>query len=642
MKNHLKTIISQPGRQTLIFLSWLIIASAAVYYFYALDIAGIIISFILAISGFLATFNLLQKNENLERPEEIKKISWWQLIIYFCVWVGLWYLLFQVRTDRPLISPWEVVPPLFFWGYAGLSLFLFFYLAGQKRFSNLLIGAHLLLLLGIAALIYKLGYGFDPFIHEASLRYIDQHGAILPKTFYYLGEYGLFTILYKIFHLPFSLLNAWAVPVLAALTLPNAANRFLKRLYPAGQDSSLILTIMLLWPLSAFIFTTPQSLAYIFLILSLFEILPAPGKFDGRFYLGLLFAGASAAIHPLAGLPALALIAFTALHVWQPEKSGRRTILNIILIILGAAIIPLALVIGNHATFSGTTWLASLKDLVPSIIWTAKENPLLNALYLLIFNQGWLFCLLAGFGIYGAGKQKILKGLTPAILAISAVFLAWLGSTGLDFPGLIDYEQSGYAKRLLAIIVFFSLPFTLLAAQIVIRKWNQTSRFTSFLGLLFLTLLLTANLYALYPRRDNYYNSHGLSVSATDLQTVAAIEKQAGGKDYIVLADQTVGAAALKTFGFERSYRTASGQEIFFYPIPTSGPLYQFYLAMVYKKPAKSVMAAAMDLAGVKEGYFVINKYWLDFPKVVAAAKVEADSWQALADNSVYIFYYKR
>lgn len=80
---------------------------------------------------------------------------------------------------------------------------------------------------------------------------------------------------------------------------------------------------------------------------------------------------------------------------------------------------------------------------------------------------------------------------------------------------------------------------------------------------------------------------------------------------------------------------------IFYYPIPTSGPLYQYYLNMVYKKPSRETMLAAMDSVGVNEGYFVLNKYWWAFPKILEEAKLEADSWEVIGDNDIYIFSYK-
>jgi len=105
-----------------------------------------------------------------------------------------------------------------------------------------------------------------------------------------------------------------------------------------------------------------------------------------------------------------------------------------------------------------------------------------------------------------------------------------------------------------------------------------------------------------------------------------------------VLANQQVSAAALREFGFSRYYKG----DVYFYPIPTGGTLYQYYLDMVYKKPAKDTMLKAMDFAGVGQSYFVLNKYWWAFPKILAEAKLEADSWTEIKDGEIYIFKYSK
>ncbi len=109
---------------------------------------------------------------------------------------------------------------------------------------------------------------------------------------------------------------------------------------------------------------------------------------------------------------------------------------------------------------------------------------------------------------------------------------------------------------------------------------------------------------------------------------------------YIALANQQVSAAALKAFGFDHYYRTSAG-ELYFYPIPTGSPLYQYYLEMVYKNPGRASMISAMDLAGVEAGYLIVNKYWYQSGRVINEAKLAADKWWTI-NNEVYIFKYER
>ena len=53
-------------------------------------------------------------------------------------------------------------------------------------------------------------------------------------------------------------------------------------------------------------------------------------------------------------------------------------------------------------------------------------------------------------------------------------------------------------------------------------------------------------------------------------------------------------------------------------------------------------MLAAMDLAGVSQGYFVLNKYWWAFKKILDQAKLSASSFEEIDNGEVYVFKYER
>jgi hypothetical protein len=186
--------------------------------------------------------------------------------------------------------------------------------------------------------------------------------------------------------------------------------------------------------------------------------------------------------------------------------------------------------------------------------------------------------------------------------------------------------------------ILFLLPFFILSIYALLEKIAKQNKFIIVSFAVFLSLLISAALYITYPRYDNYFNSHGYAVSAADLGAVSWINENAKA-DYIVLANQQVSAAALSRYGFKKYY---GGDQLFYYPIPTSSPLYQYYLDMVYKKPSRDTMLAAMDLAGVNEGYFVLNRYWWAFTKILDEAKLRADSWQAINDGEVFVFKYEK
>ena len=152
--------------------------------------------------------------------------------------------------------------------------------------------------------------------------------------------------------------------------------------------------------------------------------------------------------------------------------------------------------------------------------------------------------------------------------------------------------------------------------------------------------LISVSLYSSYPRYDHYFNSHGYSVCKSDLKAVSWINDNSQ-EDFIVLANQQTSVASLYSFGFKKYYQIDK-EEIFYYPIPTGGSLYQYYLDMVYEKPNKKTMDAAMNLTGVNIGYFVLNKYWWAFDKILAEAKLEANSWQEIDNGEVYVFKFRK
>ena len=149
--------------------------------------------------------------------------------------------------------------------------------------------------------------------------------------------------------------------------------------------------------------------------------------------------------------------------------------------------------------------------------------------------------------------------------------------------------------------------------------------------------LITISLYLSYPRFDKNHNSHGISTGIYDIEATKWIEDN-NKRQYIVLANQQVSAAALKNYGFNKYF----SNNIFYYPIPTSGPLYQYYLDMVYDRPSKENATKAMDLLNINEAYFILNKYWWAFPKLLDEAKLEADSFVEFGDGEVYVFKYTR
>jgi len=648
-------IIAKISDYLLLGLSLTACLGALVYYFYALNWLGIIITLLLSTGVFWTGWRFWLKKIP---GEESKKFP--LLNSRTVLWAGLYLLFFsaaiiillQSRSDQALISPWEVVSRKFFFVYLAASASLLIAVQQKKiapLWKLLLISAHYFLSFGVAVLVYKIGYGFDPFIHQATMELITKTGAVEPKPPYYLGQYSLIIIIHKLSGLSIYFLNKFLVLGLAAIYLPITIYRFLLSQSRHGATSNKFLTIIFLLSLTfaPFIATTPQNLSYLFLILVVFlGLSQAPPSFV------LILSLAAFSIHPLSGLPAIFFTAWLFLKKYQGHlKLAVRQAATGLIFLANSLAVPAALFFSRpdsteKIAISWTSFLTPLKGLIQNWSSAGREDWLLNLVYLLDKNLSlWLGLAILGGLIYfyrykrnfSPEKQALFSGL---VLINLSLLIAYLLSSQIVFNDLIHYEQASYASRLLIIIVIFSLPLISLALNYLIKKIKgQTlvSRLIWFgLGLAFLMI----SLYVSYPRFDRYFNSHGYSTSQADCRAVKAVAETAS-QPYIALANQQVSAAALKEQGFDHYYQTDQGL-VYFYPIPTGGPLYQYYLDMAYKKPSRETMNEALDLAGVDEGYLIINRYWYQSGRIINAAKLTADSWQMIDNGAIYIFKYQR
>lgn len=231
-----------------------------------------------------------------------------------------------------------------------------------------------------------------------------------------------------------------------------------------------------------------------------------------------------------------------------------------------------------------------------------------------------------------AWKSKLWLYFKYFGLPVIGLLLSAIIATSFNFHFLIDYERSDYAQRILFVAGLFSLPFILLTIESFIKNLLTKTKYIQVTLLLLFSTMITASLYFSYPRFDHYYNSHGYATSMADIKAVHWINENAGNEDYIVLANQQVSAAALREFGFKKYYNN-----LFYYPVPTGGPLYQYYLQMV-NKPNRATVEEAMKLAGVNKAYFVLNDYWWAADKLGPEAAAIADQSVTLRNGQIMIF----
>jgi hypothetical protein len=602
----------------LLFTAGLSIAGAIVYYVapvttFTLSIAAIIVVLITLIiaQSCRKPLSALSDLRSPGRPPSF-------LIAVTAVALMAWWgaILANPITDA-VRSPWLVMSPFAIAAPVIAMITSFVVLKTHKAAGSILLFASLFSVFASASALFPLGYGFDPFLHRATMLHIAEYGTITPKPLYYIGEYALELYANLLGGIPIFRVDTLLVPLLAALALTVAARRL-----PVGAAIFLL-------ALSHFVTTTPQSLGYIFAILTVATSATAPTE-RRHFIAPIVFAVAACFAHPIAGIPALFFVLLTAIQ---------HQFLRISLMVGSAIALPGMFVLqavinqANIQLLWANLWRIDLLPL--SGFFFTNGNTWLDALYLISTN---LLSIALVFAIIGAGAKK--GAFTAAernggIIALTLIASFILVSLGIDFTYLISYERQDFALRFLFLATIFALP--LIDAGIHAAHKHLTTQRLAAPGYLLCLIGISANLYTLYPRHDGYTRSAAFNISQADINTVYAIHAlEHEDADYIVLSNQATAAAALQEFGFKTYYHT----DIFYYPIPTGGVLYQDYLAMVNETPSRETMRHAMNTAGVNKAYFVVSDYWWKSDAIIEQTKQLTDDWFAVDDGKTTVFVF--
>ncbi|MEI6597379.1 MAG: hypothetical protein WCL13_04215, partial [bacterium] len=410
MKNKLLNIINS----VLILICLVSIFGGLVYRFYSLNNLGLIISLILAVISFIIIqyFRLLARENGRRLKKEVtgkndKPFSSGLKIFsagaYLLTLVLCFYILLSQQTDTAIVSPWQIAPKYFFIFYSLATLFLIGNSVINKKFALPLIMLHYFLSFSVALIIYRLGYGYDSFIHQATEDLIDKTGAVNPKPLYYLGQYALVIIFHKITTLPIILLDKLMLPLLAAIFLPLALWRVLKSWFDSTSLNLILILSALSLSFPFLIVTTPQNLAYFFLILAILSGLTCKNFYD---YLIIILLSLTAVItHPIAGIPALIFCAFLA--VYHSDKTNIKKYFYTLLAIITIFILPTAFYFLNKNLITAAPSDNLTQNISqPTFNIPSQENFILNFIYLYGFNLKFIFSLLALSGIFIAYKHR--------------------------------------------------------------------------------------------------------------------------------------------------------------------------------------------------------------------------------------------
>ncbi len=533
-------------------------------------------------------------------------------------------------TVDSIRTPWPLLPAgtLAALALIPLCAWLAAWKAKSRATVTVLIGLSVAAVALIAPLLYTVGYGFDGFLHVASEKIVAETGTLDPKPLYYMGQYVFVTWLARLTNISLEMADRFLVPIMAAL-LPLLLLLTPKTEQRGWRDAAFLLFL----PLASFVATTPQSLAYICGLAALLSALDTSAH-KPHPAVALAFAAWSLTIHPLAGLPfACATLALL---------TSRRIFSWIFVVAAGLAIPVSFLIISRGASttiawdFSRLvdvgTWLQSLAALVPPRNRVALWPDWTAIVLFLTFPVAFISGCLAAWKDFGRRKTWALLVGSALACVVAGIILRAAG----DFAFLIDYERGNYADRLFLIALFLLIPAAAAGAGRLLA-WLETapalSIVTIFIGL---SAWHGAQAYAALPRHDAANVSRGWSVGQSDIEAARWIEQDAQGRVYTVLANQSVSAAAVREYSFKRY-----AGDVFFYPIPTGGPLYQAYLEAVGPESNPEIIREAGRLGQSDLVYVVLNDYWWDAQRVGEDLSTIANKEATSSDGRVRIFRFE-
>ena len=196
-----------------------------------------------------------------------------------------------------------MVPPGIFSLY-GLAFFATIWTVDRlpARFVASILVFQGLLAGGLSFIIYQLGFGYDPFVHQAAERYLVSHGTLAPASILYAGHYGLIVFLARLTSIDPALIDRALIPLLSPLALLWAGSR---ALYTWTEKPLRRLSLVALWlvPFLPLTFTVPHNLTYLILVVMVL-LLPTLIQKQGA-WLGV--SPVALTIHPLLELIATLL-----------------------------------------------------------------------------------------------------------------------------------------------------------------------------------------------------------------------------------------------------------------------------------------------------------------------------------------------
>lgn len=617
--------------------AWGVLAAIA-YYLYRFDVLTM---WALAIVTAGAAAFLPGPSFELKRPDLEGRARWSTLVAALVMLTSLFAaatVLYSSGTTEAIASPWSVVNPRFLplLGIAAVAAAALALRRDGRPYAAAGAAAVLALGLSVAAFAYPLGYGFDPFVHEAAIREVTATGTVLPKTPYYVGAYVQIVSVERLGEIPLHWLMRFAGPIAGAMSLAAAASIVAMLAGSALLPIALLLSVLA--PVGHFVMTTPQGIADGLALLAVALALVAASR--GRDFVPAYVAALSSALtHPIAGVPALGLVA--AAHLGSAYRLSNRRWLEAAAALAAIASFPTFAFLAQGTigvSFDPAGGLARLSALAVAALRLPEASSLSSGRTLIYALRVIFPFLLVGSAWYGARRTGGDRRSKSWILA--AAFASAIGGAAFAFllalQGTIAEEALVFPLRFVSLAGIFLFPLALLAWLEAARRLAVTVRGRATLAVA-LALIVPVAIYLAYPRTDPEDLSKGYNVSAATVSAMDLIDGLDKG-DHVVLGNQTDAAAEIWRRGFSRYY---DGE--FFVANQAGAPgLYAYYLRAVEGQVTRDLMDEAMARYGVPEAFLVVHDYWHGSAQAIAEAQATADASYEIDGGKVWVFEYKR
>jgi len=553
---------------------------------------------------------------------------------YYFLVAALLFLLFKNSNDNYINSVWTQLPPKFLILYVfALVTLILLNFRNKSKWQYLNIGIFFFLTLNIANFVYSLGFGFDGFVHRATEKLLIESGTISPKPPYYIGYYVLVVIINKISRISLFWIDSLITSLTAFIILPPLVGYGIEKYFklePHRIYNYLLLILAL--PCTLLVQSTPLALGLLLTITGSFLALAYHRDKSIPLWFLFLILIATLSIHAFAAIPLLILLGFILIQKISPVSL--KIIATIIWLLTSALAYSAAFIAANGISINKVTIAYHAFDwkifyLYP---YTKQYNYFLDLAYL-IGNSILPIAILSAFTFalycWRTKKQRAVLAFSLTVLALTtnAVIL----KSFISFESLTGAESNDFIQRILLILPYFTLPCVIALINTVKTSevWNRI-----FAGTMLITFILSAT-YLSFPRYDDYQNSNFINTTVTDYQAVRLAVSE---KPYLVLASQATSAAALHLNGFNHNLTLTTGEVVYYYPLPTGGILYPYYLEILHSKNPRDVAEEVKKLTSVEDIFVIVTDAWRNFEEITSRLQTSATNTKIISHATIFQF----